>query len=126
MKSGTAHGICGWRVEELKKVPYIAIQDLVKNFQKIWPSGFPPSMMCARTVLLAKNSHPKGIQDGRPITILSVLVGLASKLVADQILHQLSLGGLHNRSVKDLSLMQQFAVEKALANSDTLGGFRSF
>ena len=130
MKSGTAHGICGWRVEELKKLPFHAIQDLSKNFRKIWASGFPPSMMRARTVLLAKNSDPKGIADGRPITILSVLVRLASKLVADQVLHQLSLvlpshisGGLPNRGVKDLSLLQQFAIEKALHHSDTLGGF---
>lgn len=79
MKSGTAHGICGWRVEELKKLPFVAVQDLAKIFSRIWPSGFPPSMMRARTVLLAKNSDPKGIQDGRPITILSVLVRLASK-----------------------------------------------
>ena len=130
MKSGTAHGICGWRAEELKMLPFVAIEDMAKIFKKIWPSGFPPSMLRARTVLLAKNSDPRGIEDGRPITILSVLVRMASKLVADQVLKQLSLwlpsgisGGLPNKGVKDLSLLQQFAIEKALHSSSTLGGF---
>lgn len=50
--------------------------------------------------------------------------------MADQVLRQLAVslpvhisGGLPNRGVKDLSLLQQFAIEQALHNSETLGGF---
>ena len=129
MKSYTAHGACGWRTEELKVLPKQAIYDLCEIFKKIWPSGMPANLAQARVIMLEKNAAPKGIQDGRPITILSVVSRLASKLIADQVLLQLSTllppqisGGLVARGTYDLSVQQHFQIEKAISNRTQLGG----
>ena len=130
MKSHTAHGACGWRTEELKVLPKQAIIDLCNIFKKIWPSGMPPNLAQARVVMLEKNSQPKGIQDGRPITILSVLSRLSSKIIADQVLQQLSQllppqisGGLAARGTHDLSVQQHFRIEQAVSTRTQLGGY---
>ena len=130
MKKGSAHGVCGWRVEELCLLPKVAIKHLSKIFSRLWHTGLPESLMKARTVLLSKRTEPRGMQDSRPITILSVLCRLASKIIADQLLSQLAVklppqisGGLPRRGVKDLSLLQHFQIEKALCDGRELGGF---
>lgn len=86
MKSYKAPGIDGWRAQELKLLPYVAICDLAKIFGVIWSSQMTPNQMLARTVLLAKNASPQTFSDGRPITILGYIPRLTSKLVADQLL----------------------------------------
>ncbi len=50
----TAHGVCGWRIEELCFLPKPAVCLLVGIYTQIWPNGMPSSMMKARTILLAK------------------------------------------------------------------------
>ena len=130
MKKGTAHGVCGWRIEELCLLPRVAICHLVEIFKHIWSSGMPSSMMKARTILLAKKDNPLGMKDSRPITILSILCRLASKIIADQLLAQLSKilphgisGGLPRRGVKDISLLQHYQIELAISKKLELGGF---
>ena len=111
-------------------LPRQAIVDLCSIFQKIWPSGMPPHLAQARVVMLEKKSQPRGIQDGRPITILSVLSRLSSKIIADQVLAQLSAllppqisGGLVARGTHDLSVQQHFRIEQAVSDKSQLGGY---
>lgn len=66
----------------------------------------------------------------RPITILSCLYRLASKVLADQISCRLSTvipqpvsGGLPGRGVKDLAFLQKLTIEEALQNACNLCGF---
>ena len=130
LKNGKAHGVCGWRHEELKKLPFAAIEHLVMAFQVILKKGLSNNMMKARTVLLAKIPEPLGMQHTRPITILSTIARLVSKICAQQLLSQLGKvlpvqisGGLPNRGSKDLALQQQFLIEKSLTNGTGLGGY---
>ena len=130
LKKGTAHGVCGWRAEELQSLPKDAIAHLASIFRHIWPVGMPKELMKARTILLAKKAQPKSMNDSRPITILSLLCRLASKICADQILSKLSQqlpkgisGGLPQRGVKDLSLLQHAQIEFALYSNQDMGGF---
>ena len=130
MKSHSSPGVCGWRSEELKLLPFVAVKHLCDIFQRIWPEGLSSNMMKSRTVLLEKVVSPKGMGDTRPITILSVLARLASKVIADQALTQLASqvppeisGGMPKRGVRDLSLDQHFKIEKAIHSQDDFGGF---
>jgi len=130
LKKGTAHGVCGWRAEELQLIPREAIAHLSNIFLHIWPVGMPPQMMKARTILLAKKAQPQNMNDSRPITILSLICRLASKLVSDQILSQLAKqlpegisGGLPQRGVKDISLLQHSRIEHAIFSQEDMGGF---
>lgn len=86
--------------------------------------------MLARTVLLAKTANSSTFSDGRPITILGYLPRLTSKLVTDQLLAawgktwcpQIA-GGLPFRAVKDITIQQQFLIEKAHQTNVPYGGF---
>ena len=87
-------------------------------------------MMQARVTLLAKNTEPRHCGDTRPITIMSTLCRLASKIIADQVLKIWSTrrpptisGGLPRRGCRDLTLMQQILVERAHQHHQTLFGF---
>ena len=130
MKSYKAPGVDGWRAQELKCLPYPAICDLAKIFKTIWGSQFTPNQMLARTVLLAKVAVPQTFSDGRPITILGYIPRLTSKLIADQLLASWAktwspqiAGGLPFRAVKDITIQQQFLLEKAHQSGQAYGGF---
>jgi len=130
LKNGKAFGACGWRNEEIKQLPPKAIVHLVSIFQKIFRHGFSKNMMQARTVLLEKIANPQGMQHTRPITIMGVLVRLASKIIADQLLNQLKAvlplqiaGGIPTRGSKDITLQQQFLIEIAIRDKQGLGGY---
>ncbi len=125
-----AHGICGWRYEELKLLPDITLSHLVRIFQRIYKIGGSSYLMTARTYLLPKVSKPESMNHVRPITILSCLYRLASKIVADQIGSALSRviplgvsGGLPGRGVKDMAIIQKLQIEEALSKGLHLCGF---
>ena len=125
-----AHGICGWRYEELKLLPDCVITHLAQIFQRIFHLGGSRYLMTARTHLLPKISRPESMNHVRPITILSCLYRLASKLLADQIGLSLSKviplgvsGGLPGRGVKDMALIQKLYIEDALTQCKPLCGF---
>ena len=129
LPNGKAEGACGWRYEELRQLPKIAIQDLIDIIQGLWTFGFSHSMMSTRVSLLAKVLQPKTINDGRPITIMSVIVRLVSRLIFSQTvkvwmnhLPQPISGGLPNRGVRDLALDQALLIETYLANRHGLCG----
>ena len=122
-------GACGWRYEELKLLSKEAIKDLADIVQGLWQYGFSRTMMCTRVSLLAKVLTPKTINDARPITIMSVLVRIVSKLVFSQTvkvwmqhLPQAISGGLPNRGVRDLALDQALEIESCLSNRQGLCG----
>ena len=86
--------------------------------------------MLARVILLAKTAHPNSFSDGRPITILGYIPRLSSKLIADQCLAAWGktwdpkiAGGLPFRSVKDITIQQQFLLEQAHNSNIPQGGF---
>ena len=119
LPSKKAEGWCGWRYEELQHLPRDAIVDLVHIIQSFWKVGFDDNMMQSRVTLLAKTQNPKTINDGRPITILSVIYRLISKVIFIQVSKhwgkilpfQIS-GGLPGRGVKDLALDQGLIIEQ--------------
>ena len=119
LPSKKAEGWCGWRYEEIQSLPRAAIVDLTKIIQSLWEHGFHEDMMQSRVTLLAKTLEPKTINDGRPITILSVIYRLVSKVIFVQVSKhwqrilpvQIS-GGLPGRGVKDLALDQGLVIEK--------------
>ena len=131
LKSHRAQGVCGWRAEELKLLPFRAVKHLCTLFNHlIFPNGMPAELMKARVVLLAKVPDPKSMKDGRPITILSLLVRLASKVIADQALRQLSAvlppsisGGLPGRGARDHIMLQHAEIESAISSKTDLGGY---
>ena len=129
LKPKKSEGVCGWRHEELQSLPFEAIRHLSEIFTKIWPLGLPKTLMQARTILLAKVDKPEAMHHGRPITILSTLYRLASKIVFDQVISQWARilpfqisGGLPRRGVRDVSLMQSTEVERALLERDAICG----
>ena len=78
--------------------------------------------------VFAKRPQPESMNHVRPITILSCLYRLASKVLADQIGNHLSSvvplpvsGG--RRGVKDLAFLQKLAIEETLVNDTHLCGF---
>ena len=130
MKSYKAPGADGWRAQELKLLPFSAIVDLAALFTEVWPLAYDKSQMLARVILLAKTAHPNSFSDGRPITILGYIPRLSSKLIADQCLAAWGktwdpkiAGGLPFRSVKDITIQQQFLLEQAHNSNIPQGGF---
>ena len=129
LPSKKAEGWCGWRYEELQHLPRVAIEDLVSIIQGFWEVGFDNDMMQSRVTLLAKTLDPKTIKDGRPITILSVIYRLVSKVIFVQVTKhwkkvlpaQIS-GGLPGRGVRDLALEQGLSIEKCILNKIPLCG----
>lgn len=86
--------------------------------------------MLARTILLAKTANPMTFSDVRPIIILGYIPRLTSKLIADQLLTAWGktwrpqiVGGLPFRAVKDITIQQQFLIEKAHQTNVPYGGF---
>ena len=130
MKPYKAPGADGWRAQELKILPFDALQDLANIFDRLWPHQFTEDQMLARVILLAKVPSPESFSDGRPITILGYIPRLSSKMIADQCLQawgqswnpQIA-GGLPFRSVKDITIQQQFLLEKAHKSNTPQGGF---
>ena len=130
LKSGKAHGACGWRHEELKSLPKNAIADLACIFEQAMHHGLSTNLMKARTILLAKVPVPQSMHHARPITILGVLYRLVGKVIFKQIAKQMSYvlpwpisGGLPGRGVKDIAYTQKIVIEKSLKNQLQLGGF---
>lgn len=126
---GKAEGCCGWRYEELKLLPKSAICHVVKIFAKLWSFGFSDNLMKARAVLLAKTQQPKSINDTRPITILSCLYRLASRVVFLQVSRTWASflppgisGGMPCRGVRDMTMSQGIQLEHAIGNKVALTG----
>ena len=130
LKNNKAHGVCGWRNEEFKLLPYQAICHLAQAFRVIVNHGFSANLLQARTILLAKNNDPQGIHHTRPITIMGSLIRLISKIMADQVLekmqHQIPVqisGGIPNRRSRDLTLQQQYLIETSIQKQCGIGGY---
>eukprot|EP00435_Cladocopium_sp_Y103_P010479 s2347_g2.t1 len=130
LKSRKAHGIDGWRYEDLKKLPESCIQDLAKIMSIGAQFGLPACLMAAKTTLLAKVPQPVSLHQIRPITVLGVLYRVTGKVIFSQIakswqstLPVLVSGGVPGRGVKDLAYLLKHKIERALSNKSQLGGF---
>lgn len=130
LKSGKAHGVDGWRYEEIKKLPEACIRDLATILAKGATFGLSKALMAAKTTLLAKNPDPKSLHHTRPITVLGVIYRLTGRVIFKQVvaawkssLPLLISGGLPGRGVKDLAFMLKFRIEQAIQAKAQLGGF---
>ncbi len=110
-------------------VPGSKSKHLTLIFNRLWKYGLTKKLLQARTILLSKVSTPTSIAHGRPITIMSVLYRLASKIIFEQVVTswhrylppQIS-GGLPTRGVRDMVLMQACAIEEAIDLKQSLCG----
>ena len=130
LKSGKAHGVDGWRYEEIKKLPEACIRDLATILAKGATFGLSKALMAAKTTLLAKNPDPKSLHHIRPITVLGVIYRLTGRAIFKQVvaawkssLPLLISGGLPGRGIKDLAFMLKFRIEQAIQAKAQLGGF---
>ena len=129
LKPKKAVGVCGWSHEELRMLPDCVLLDLIALIRAIMPFGFGPNMMQSRVTLLAKTPVPRTINDARPITILSAIYRLVSKIVFTQVNRawirvlpsQIS-GGLPGRGVRDLAFEQAQKIEQHVHAKLPLGG----
>ena len=127
--SGKAVGPCGWSNDELKCLPFCCVVDLAKIFEAVSRHGFGPGMMMAKTVLLSKIATPTSMNHVRPVTILSSLYRLYSKVIFQVTAHvwkeffpiQIS-GGLPGRGVKEIAFAQKRKIEDFLAQGKPCGG----
>ena len=130
LKSGKAHGIDGWRYEEIKRLPETCIHDLAVILAKGARFGLSKALVAAKTTLLAKNPDPKSLHHIRPITVLGVIYRLTGHVIFKQAvaawkspLPLLISGGLPGRGVKDLAYSLKFRIEQAIQNKAQVGGF---
>ena len=125
LKSGKAHGIDGWRYDEIKKLPESCICDLATILAKGARFGLSKSLMAAKTTLLAKVPDPKSLHHIRPITVLGVIYRLTGRVIFKQVVQVpvLISGGLPGRGVKDLAYLLKHRIELAIQNKAQLGGF---
>lgn len=86
LKSKTARGMCAWFPDELKMLPSVCIKKLAKILADSSPHAFPPWMMQAKTIPLAKIPHAEHPSATRPITILPLLYRLWGKMTTSQVL----------------------------------------
>lgn len=129
LPNGKAEGVCGWRYEEIKDLPKRAVEHLATIFSRIWAVGFSSRLMQARTTLLAKVECPTSMNHGRPITVLSALYRLVTKILYNkisnvwaQILPSAISGGLPSRGVRDLAFEQNFCIEQHVHEKKELCG----
>eukprot|EP00435_Cladocopium_sp_Y103_P050765 s2212_g15.t1 len=130
LKTGKAHGVDGWRYEELKALPECCIADLASIMAKGAQYGLSKSLMAAKATLLAKVPEPLSFHQIRPITVLGALYRLTGRIIFQQIVQAwkssfplLISGGLPGRGVKDLAYMLKHRIEIAISNRSQLGGF---
>eukprot|EP00435_Cladocopium_sp_Y103_P066458 s404_g28.t1 len=130
LKTGKAHGVDGWRYEELKALPECCIADLALIMAKGAQYGLSKSLMAAKATLLAKVPEPRSFHQIRPITVLGVLYRLTGRIIFQQIVRVwkssfplLISGGLPGRGVKDLAYLLKHRIEIAISNRSQLGGF---
>eukprot|EP00438_Fugacium_kawagutii_P005392 Skav210137 [mRNA] locus=scaffold1493:168850:173052:- [translate_table: standard] len=80
LNPATARGSCGWSASELQMLPVACIADLKAACDQMIPSGFPTFLMRARVVALCKKAGSFSPSDVRPITVLSLIYRLWSKV----------------------------------------------
>ena len=86
-------------------------------------------MMMAKAVLLSKIAIPTSMHHARPVTILSSLYRLYSKMIFQTIAHvwkrffppEIS-GGMPGRGVKEIAYAQKREIEESIADSMVCGG----
>ena len=131
IKSKTATGVCGWTADELKGLPDNILLDLIEVFRRHTKDGFPQWFMQARVIPLAKKPQATDPKFSRPITILSLLYRLWSRVVTRQILQNWTdklpvsiTGFLPGRSPGKLLYELQFRLESIYQgkSSQQLGG----
>ena len=129
LPGGKATGPCGWSNDELKVLPRACIADLVTIFQKVSETSFGMEMMKAKTILLPKVAVPTSMNHVRPITILSCLYRLFSRMIFQTVAHVWKLhfpiqisGGLPGRGVKEIAYSQKRHIEDAITDDFSIGG----
>ena len=117
LKTPSARGVDAISSWELQQLPTQAIADM-KDVLIGYTNGFPSWFLCALTAPVPKTPDTPEVHQIRPITILSQLYRVWSKVLCRQLLDHLSAcmppqltGLLANRGPLDASMRQQFFVE---------------
>lgn len=120
MNPKTARGIYSWTVDELRSLPFNAIQSLSQIFHRFTGHSFPSRWQKALTIPLGKEQHASSPTKTRPITVLSLLYRLWSKVVTSQVLRHWSrhlpdyiVGFIPGRSPQNEMIKTQHEFEKS-------------
>lgn len=115
MKHHSAKGADGWSTSELKLLPTRAFRDLAIIFHNATQEGFGSRDMTVFTLPIGKHDQPKGPADTRPISLMTMLYRLWSKVTTTQILAQLAnrlpasiVGFIPGRSLTATMVAQQY------------------
>ena len=126
MNSKTARGIDSWTVDELRSLPPIAIKSLSQIFHRFQGHPFPSKWLVAITIPLGKEIEAHTPAKTRPITVLSLLYRLWSKVVTSQILRHWSqhlpgyvVGFIPGRSPQNEMVKIQHEFEVSHTNFET-------
>ena len=126
MNSKTARGIDSWTVDELRSLPSIAIQSLSQIFHRFSGQPFPNIWQKALTIPLGKEYGAASPSKTRPITVLSLLYRLWSKVVTSQILRHWKrhlpdyiVGFIPGRSPQNEMIKTQHQFEVSHTNFET-------
>ena len=119
LKSGSARGIDGVSIQELKMLPTYLIQTLAKILSHMG-SGFDESFMMGLTCPLSNTAQVPRKDQTRPITILCQIYRVWSAVACRQITRHLSTaipkdvtGLLPHRGSADTAYCMQFQLERA-------------
>lgn len=86
MNPKTARGIDSWTVDELRSLPFNAIQSISQIFHRFSGQPFPKCWLKALTIPLGKEYGASTPSKTRPITVLSLIYRWWSKVVTSQVL----------------------------------------
>ena len=130
-KNGTARGLDGFSVPELKAMPHNLQLMLLSLLNHITCTGkWPDKLYDATVALLAKIAQPASAKDARPITVLATLYRVWARCIAAKIYSHLLpflppelYGSIPGKSAMDLAWILQNEVETALHTNQHVAGF---
>ena len=126
--SRSTAGICGWLPDDLKTLPKQAVEDLAKVCHRYQQQHFPMWLLQARTVPFRKSATAEAAKHTRPITILSLLYRVWSRVTTHQIaqhwrqhMPQSIIGFLPGRSAARAAWTLQWRLEQQAADHSAQG-----
>ena len=130
-KAGTARGLDGFSMPELKAMPDVLQQMLLSLFNTVTRAcKWPEKLLDATVALLAKILHPTSAKGSRPITVLATLYRVWARCIAAKIYSYLSpvfpeelYGSVPGKSAMDLAWVLQNGLELALHTGEHVAGF---
>ena len=130
MKVHSAHGVDGWRVQELRNLPDVLLNRLCDLFRLVEETGRWPSAMTTALVIMIDKGGGLKAGDLRPITVTSIVYRLWAVFRVRQVLSWQEswasdgiFGFRRDSGTEDAFWQTALEVEMTLLNNDTLFGF---